>query len=337
MAFGLPDRHDFGGFSIEEALLCEAQSFNCNFILRNENIFTFQLTANIDAGVKHAGKLLKSNRDSAIMGLGRLGSAAKRLVWEMSYLRSQFVKRCNGFTLIELLVVIAIIAVLMAILMPALQRAREQGKRASCLSNLRQLQFAWHMYADDSDGKIVNGSASWDARGENPWAWIPDPYVSSTEAQKTFESGALYAYCPSPKIFKCPTGVRGEWATYAIVDAMNGHDWGGGLPKGVYIKQRSEIRHPSRRMVFIDEGRLSPGSWTVFYDEERWWDCVPARHGMGTTVSFADVHAEYRKWTDPRTIEITQKTWTGAGYHEEHPDNEDLRWVQRNVWGKLGY
>jgi len=255
-------------------------------------------------------------------------------------LGSQFVKRYKGFTLIELLVVIAIIAVLMAILMPALQRAREQGKRASCLSNLKQLQLAWVMYADDFDGKIVNGSASWEnpERDENPWAWIPNPYVSSTEAQKTFERGALYAYCPSPKIFKCPTGVPGEWATYAIVDAMNGHAWDGILPKGVYIKQRSEIRQPGRRIVFIDEGRLSFGSWTVYYDEERWWDPVPIRHGMGTTFSFADNHAEYRKWTDRRTIEMARVSLkTGTGSTKEHPNNEDLRWVQRNVWGKLGY
>ena len=74
-------------------------------------------------------------------------------------LRDQFMKRYNGFSLIELLVVIAVIAVLMAILMPALNRAREQGKRACCLSNLKQLQLAWTMYADDNDGKIVNGSA----------------------------------------------------------------------------------------------------------------------------------------------------------------------------------
>jgi prepilin-type N-terminal cleavage/methylation domain-containing protein len=47
--------------------------------------------------------------------------------------------RRRGFTLIELLVVIAIIAILMAVLMPALQRAREQGKRAVCLSNVKQV------------------------------------------------------------------------------------------------------------------------------------------------------------------------------------------------------
>ena len=56
-------------------------------------------------------------------------------------LRSDVLRRV-GFTLIELLVVIAIIAVLMAILMPALNRAKEQGKRAACLSNLKQLALA---------------------------------------------------------------------------------------------------------------------------------------------------------------------------------------------------
>jgi prepilin-type N-terminal cleavage/methylation domain-containing protein len=246
----------------------------------------------------------------------------------------------KGFTLIELLVVIAVIAVLMAILMPALQRAREQGMRVTCMSNLKQLQLAWTMYADDNDGKIVNGSASWDARGENPWAWIPSRYVSEEEARRTFERGALYRYCSPPSIFKCPAGIRGEWATYAIVDAMNGHDWGGKLPRGVYIKNRMEIRQASERIVFIDEGRLTFGSWTVYYDQERWWDPVPLRHAKGTTFSFADNHAEYRRWTDSRTIEMAERselTNPVTGFTETHSNNEDLRWVQRGVWGKLGY
>ena len=246
----------------------------------------------------------------------------------------------KGFTLIELLVVIAVIAILMAILLPALKSAREQGKRAVCLNNLKQLQITWHMYADDNDGKIVNGSASWDAGGENPWAWIPPRNVSLAEAREIFERGALYEYVSMPKFFKCPSGVQGEWATYAIVDAMNGHAWGGGLPKGVYIKHRSDIRQPGSRIVFIDEGRLSFGSWTIYYDEPRWWDPVPLRHGKGTTFSFVDGHAEYRKWTNQQTIEQGWKeedNWSGGGYHDTQPDNEDLRWIQLHVWGKLGY
>ena len=99
--------------------------------------------------------------------------------------------RQKGFTLIELLVVIAVIAVLMAILMPALQHAREQGKRACCLSKLKQLQLVWTIYADNHNGKIVNGSASWDKGGDHPWARIPPRHVSSGKARKIFERDAL--------------------------------------------------------------------------------------------------------------------------------------------------
>ena len=74
----------------------------------------------------------------------------------------------RAFTLIELLVVIAIIAILMAILMPALNRVKEQGRRAVCLSNLRQLQLAWDMYATENDDKVVNGEAYGSGDGTAP-------------------------------------------------------------------------------------------------------------------------------------------------------------------------
>jgi len=78
----------------------------------------------------------------------------------------------HAFTLIELLVVIAIIAILMAILMPALNRAREQGRRAVCLNHLKTLTLGWSMYADQNDDRIVNGEAYW-APSADPSAPVP--------------------------------------------------------------------------------------------------------------------------------------------------------------------
>jgi prepilin-type N-terminal cleavage/methylation domain-containing protein len=63
----------------------------------------------------------------------------------------------KGFTLVELLVVIAIIALLMGVLLPALNKARKAAKRVVCMSNMRQIVVAWMTYAENSDGRIVNG------------------------------------------------------------------------------------------------------------------------------------------------------------------------------------
>ncbi|MHC4326341.1 MAG: type II secretion system protein [Planctomycetota bacterium] len=61
----------------------------------------------------------------------------------------------KGFTLIELLVVIAIIALLLSILTPALNAVKERGKRAVCMSNLRQLSLAYITYAQLYNGRFV--------------------------------------------------------------------------------------------------------------------------------------------------------------------------------------
>jgi prepilin-type processing-associated H-X9-DG protein len=145
----------------------------------------------------------------------------------------------------------------------------------------------------------------------------------------------LYKYCENVNIYRCPTGIRGEVLTYAIVDAMNGATSIPGT-KDLVIKRLSQVRRQAERFVFVDEGKISPDSWTVHYQQESWWDRPTVRHGDGTNFSFADGHSEYWKWRDPRTVQLA-KAEPGQTANPSQPGNPDLHAVQKAAWGQLGY
>ena len=288
----------------------------------------------------------------------------------------------RGFTLIELLVVIAIIALLMALLMPALERAKEQAQRMICLNNLKELTFGWLLYADDNEGKLVNGApqggqnwigramipTSGDHANERPWigrAWAQG-YGQGNKVlpdlqKQAIKDGAMWPYIKSLKVYRCPTGLAGEMVTYAAMDGVNGLRRGA-IQDEHWMKNMTAFRRPHSRIVFIDEGWVTPDSFAVVYrptqstaQNELWWDDPPVRHGDGTAQSFADGHSDWKKWEGRWTVEYGRATIgihpqnfypPGAGIPNDpsfvpppatDADYRDLYWLQRGNWGELIY
>ncbi|MBW3637627.1 MAG: DUF1559 domain-containing protein [Armatimonadetes bacterium] len=96
----------------------------------------------------------------------------------------------KGFTLIELLVVIAIIAILAAILFPVFGRARENARRSSCQSNLKQIALGIIQYRQDNDEKFPSAITLF-VTGSLGWASSAQPYLKSTQ------------------VFQCPSETNG--------------------------------------------------------------------------------------------------------------------------------
>jgi prepilin-type N-terminal cleavage/methylation domain-containing protein len=251
----------------------------------------------------------------------------------------------RAFTLIELLVVIAIIAILMAILMPALSRAREQGKRSVCLNNLRSLQLAWIMYADENDDKIINGDTEeYSSDRVRNRAWVLKDWAGGTTAEQKKQAiidGALYPFTKTIKVYSCPVGriSRNEYRLYTIVDAMNCKGWDS---QRVMLTKKTAIKNAPYRFVFLDDGGTAGatlGGWTTWAVKDEWWDPPPIRHADGTAFSYVDGRAEARKWKDSDTIKYgkwaleNMDAFSDSSPYPNQSNNDDILWSQAGCWG----
>lgn len=219
----------------------------------------------------------------------------------------------RGFTLIELLVVIAIIAILAAILFPVFGRAREQARRTSCISNLKQMGFAVAMYRNDYDGfnprhricadlpadPFCKGASPTAPTGANEVWWAPYDNYSTPDATvltANYHEGFLMPYVKSTQIFKCPSAT--EWQVgYAMSYITTG-------PMG---KNDAEVTNPNAFLIWdhartpgCADTRVLPHAatdpWLPFpqsADAAR--THYPFRHSDGFVALCVDGHTKFRK------------------------------------------
>jgi len=226
----------------------------------------------------------------------------------------------NAFTLIELLVVIAIIAILAAMLLPALGRAKQQALRLNCISNLRQLTIAAVLYGVDNADAIVPNYVA------NINAWV-DGDVSRLPGatnQANIRNAKLFAYNRSVEIYRCPAdkilvgaqaGLRAR--SYSLSGMMGVNDgWAADIvhPNIRENRKFSEViaPGPSAAMFFVDEqadaslvqadSSIDDGYFAVEpIHPGRWSNSPASRHGNGCVFSFADGHADFWHWLEPKT------------------------------------
>lgn len=231
--------------------------------------------------------------------------------------------RSNAFTLIELLVVIAIIAILAAILFPVFGRARENARRTSCLSNVKQIGLGIMQYVQDYDETYPQAYLETTAPAPSGAQWYPGLWFWQETIYPYTKSLQIY-YCPSsPGTSETTAAFRSHYGTNDLI--IPGDDTG-----RTNVTKMSAISRASETFLAMDSGRytLTPNNILdpqAFYylpgvheadgaiacDQGRddTADCERGRHFGGVNMAYADGHA---KWTKSGAVVTEAKKYNAT-------------------------
>lgn len=222
-------------------------------------------------------------------------------------------KRCivdkKGFTLIELLVVIAIISILAAIIFPVFSAAKDKGRQAVCLSNLRQLGEAMRMYSDEWDGcfpaaRVVEGG---DGNPHGNWAGcyfvqgLCDPSL-----------GQIFSYVMNKDVYLCPSAKGAKPRDITDPNALP-YPLSYSMNDGLSYLNADTMKAPQQKVGLLlheDIRTINDGdfNWSGWAGGPGGFDSPADVHTGGTCVIYCDLHANWSK-RNAVISELEAGTW----------------------------